>query len=104
MQIWSSEVKEIEKLYVSVKGHSPELANELERLIRTDDENIVLVYARRCLEVIVTDLCKNDLERPRKTELLHGIYDLAGVYAFLSEKDIAYENLRKFSQAQIVSL
>jgi TolB-like protein/Flp pilus assembly protein TadD len=75
MQIWSSEIKEIERLYDSVKSQSPELEKELERLIRTDDENIVLVYSRRCLEVIVTDLCENELKRPRKTEPLQGIID-----------------------------
>jgi hypothetical protein len=36
---------------------------------------MVLVYARRCLEVIVTDLCENELKRPRKTEPLQGIID-----------------------------
>jgi TolB-like protein/Tfp pilus assembly protein PilF len=75
MQIWSAEIKELETLYTSIKGQFPELEKELERLIRTDDENIVLVYARRCLEVIITDLCECELKRPRKTEPLQGIID-----------------------------
>src|SRR4030043_270078 len=75
MTLWSAEIKEIERLYNSIKGQSPELEKELERLIRTDDENIVLVYARRCLEVIITDLCECELKRPRKTEPLQGIID-----------------------------
>jgi TolB-like protein/Tfp pilus assembly protein PilF len=75
MQIWSAEIKELETLYTSIKGHFPELEKELERLIKTDDENIVLVYARRCLEVIITDLCESELKRPRKTEPLKGIID-----------------------------
>jgi TolB-like protein len=75
MQIWSYEIKELELLHTSIKGRFPELEKELERLIRTDDENIVLVYARRCLEVIITDLCENELKRPRKTEPLKGIID-----------------------------
>src|SRR4030043_2030540 len=75
MQIWSAEIKEIERLYYSIKGQSPEMEKELERLIKTDDENIVLVYARRCLEVIVTDLCECELKRTRKTEPLQGIID-----------------------------
>jgi hypothetical protein len=62
MQIWSAEIKEIERLYDSIKGQSPELEKELERLINASDENMVLVYARRCLEVI----CKN-----RTIRLLH---------------------------------
>jgi len=75
MQIWSAEIKEIERLYNSIKGQSPEMEKELERLINASDENMVLVYARRCLEVIVTDLCECELKRPRKTEPLQGIID-----------------------------
>src|SRR4030043_1736265 len=75
MTLWSAEIKEIERLYNSIKGKSPELEKELERLIRTDDENIVLVYARRCMKVIITDLCENELKRPRKTEPLQRIIE-----------------------------
>jgi len=78
MQIWSSEIKEIEQLYDSIKGRLAELEKELERLIKTDDENIVLVYARRCLEVMVTDLCESELKRPRRTDPLKGIIDKLG--------------------------
>src|SRR4030042_1188591 len=75
MKIWSSELKELEVLYSSLKGHFTDLGNELERLIDASDENMVLVYARRCLEVIITDLCECELKRPRKTEPLQGIID-----------------------------
>src|SRR4030043_1733209 len=75
MTIWSAEIKEIERLYDSIKGQSPELEKELERLISASDENMVLVYARRCLEVIINDLCECELKRPRKTEPLKGIID-----------------------------
>jgi TolB-like protein len=75
MQIWSAEIKEIGRLYDSIKGRSLELEKELERLINASDENMVLVYARRCLEVIITDLCESELKRPRKTEPLQGIID-----------------------------
>ena len=75
MTIWSSEIKELEKLYDSIKGKHPKLDNELQRLIKTDDENIVLVYARRCLEVLITDLSERGLKRPRGTEPLKGIID-----------------------------
>ncbi len=51
------------------------MEKELEQLIRTEDANVVLLYARRCLEVIVTDLCEKELKRPRKTEPLKGIID-----------------------------
>jgi TolB-like protein len=75
MTIWSVEIKELEALYTSIKGRFPELEKELERLIKADDENIVLLYSRRCLEVIITDLCESELKRPRKTEPLKGIID-----------------------------
>ena len=75
MTIWSAEIKELEKLYESLKGQFPELEKELERLIKADDENMVLLYSRRCLEVIITDLCECELKRPRKTEPLQGIID-----------------------------
>ena len=75
MQIWSAEIKELESLYTSLKGTLPELKKELERLVKADDENMVLVYSRRCLEVIISDLCINELKRPRKTEPLKGIID-----------------------------
>jgi len=75
LQIWSAEIKELETLYTLIKGRFPELEKELERLIKADDENMVLLYSRRCLEVIITDLCEHELKRPRKTEPLKGIID-----------------------------
>jgi len=36
---------------------------------------MVLVYSRRCLEVIITDLSERELKRPRGTEPLKGIID-----------------------------
>jgi TolB-like protein/Tfp pilus assembly protein PilF len=75
MAIWTSEIKELEKLFESLKGQLPDLEKELERLIKADDENMILLYSRRCLEVIITDLCECELNRPRKTEPLKGIID-----------------------------
>ena len=75
MAIWSAEIKELEKLYESLKGQLPGLEKELERLIKADDENMILLYSRRCLEVMITDLCECELKRPRKTEPLKGIID-----------------------------
>jgi adenylate cyclase len=75
MAIWSTEIKDLEKLHNSFKGQHPKLDKELEKLVKTDDENIVLVYARRCLEVIITDLCERELNRSRGTEPLKGIID-----------------------------
>jgi adenylate cyclase len=75
MSIWIGEIKELEKLYDSFKSHLPDIEKELEQLIRTQDANVVMLYSRRCLEVIITDLCENVLKRPRKTEPLKGIID-----------------------------
>jgi TolB-like protein/Tfp pilus assembly protein PilF len=75
MAIWSAEIKELEKLYESLIGNFPELEKELGQLIKTEDANVVMLYSRRCLEVIITDLCECELKRPRKTEPLKGIID-----------------------------
>jgi TolB-like protein/Flp pilus assembly protein TadD len=75
MTIWSAEIKELESLFTSITGRFPELEKDLEHLIKTDDENVALLYSRRCLEIIVTDLCQSELKRPRKTEPLKGIID-----------------------------
>ncbi len=75
MTVWSAELKELENLYESLKGQLPDLEKELSQLIRSDDPNVILLYSRRCLEVIITDLCENELKRPRKTEPLKGIID-----------------------------
>jgi TolB-like protein/Tfp pilus assembly protein PilF len=75
MTIWTGEIMELEKLYNTFKGQFPDLDKELEQLIRTQDANVVMLYARRYLEVIITELCENELKRPRKTEPLKGIID-----------------------------
>jgi TolB-like protein/Tfp pilus assembly protein PilF len=75
MTLWSAEIKELESYSTSIKGRFPELEKELERLVKADDENMVLLYSRRCLEVIITDLCESELKRPRGTEPLKGIID-----------------------------
>jgi TolB-like protein len=75
MAIWSAEINELERLQESLKGQLPELNKELAQLIRTDDPNVILLYSRRCLEVIITDLCECELKKPRGTEPLKGIID-----------------------------
>jgi TolB-like protein/Tfp pilus assembly protein PilF len=75
MAIWSTEIKEIEKLSGFLGGKFPELEKELQYLVKTDDENVALLYSRRCLEVIITDLCECELKKSRGTEPLKGIID-----------------------------
>ena len=58
-----------------LKVSLPDLEKELAQLIRTEDPNVIMLYSRRCLEVIITDLCECELKRPRKTEPLKGIID-----------------------------
>ena len=75
MAIWTAEIKELERLYESFKGQFPKLEIELEQLVKFDDPNVLMLYSRRCLEVIINDLCECELKRPRKTEPLKGIID-----------------------------
>ena len=57
------------------KVSSPIWKRNWNDLVKADDENMILLYSRRCLEVIITDLCECELKRPRKTEPLKGIID-----------------------------
>jgi adenylate cyclase len=75
MTTWTAEIKELEKLLESFNGQIPELEKELGQLIKSEDPNVLMLYSRRCLEVIITDLCECELKRPRKTEPLKGIID-----------------------------
>jgi TolB-like protein len=75
MIIWSGEIVEINRLYKTLIVQYPFLAKELEQLVKTNDANVVMLYSRRCLEVIVSELCETELKRPRKTEPLKGIID-----------------------------
>jgi len=38
MPVWSAEIKELERLYESLKGQFPDLEKELERFIKADVE------------------------------------------------------------------
>ncbi len=78
MAIWSAETSELEKLIKIINDNLPVLSKEIEPLIKTNDANVVLLYARRSLEVIVTEICETELKRPRKTEPLKGIIDKLG--------------------------
>ncbi|MFN8254477.1 MAG: hypothetical protein U0W24_02230 [Bacteroidales bacterium] len=75
MNIWSSEIKAIKNLLASFQGQFPDLEKELKPLIGSEDANVVLLYSRRCLEVIINELCEVELNRPHKTEPLKGIID-----------------------------
>src|SRR5512136_951719 len=75
MAIWLSEINELENLYKSLKDQLTDLLKELEQLIKIEDANVALLYSRRCLEVIITDLCECELKKSKGTEPLKGIID-----------------------------
>jgi TolB-like protein len=75
MTIWTAEIKELEKLNEPISGRLHGLEKEMGQLLKTGDENVAMLYSRRCLEIIVTDLCETELKRARKTEPLKGIID-----------------------------
>ena len=75
MQNWSSEIQELKNYYQSLSGKMPDLEKELDKLIKSDDEVVLLLYSRRCLEVIVTDICKKESIKLGKTIPLKGIID-----------------------------
>ena len=75
MAIWSVEIKELEILYESLKGHFPEVEKELNQLFSSNDPNVLFLYSRRCLETIIADICACELKKDRGTEPLKGIID-----------------------------
>ncbi len=54
MQIWSAEIKELESLYSSIKGRFPELEKDLDHLIKTDDENVALLYSTSVTSIYIS--------------------------------------------------
>jgi len=75
MQNWSSEIQELTNYYKTLSGKIANLEKELGRLIKVEDEIGVLVSSRRCLEVIVTDICEKESIKLSKTIPLKGIID-----------------------------
>ena len=75
MQNWSSEIEELKKYSQIISGQIPNLEKELERLIKVEDEIGVLVSSRRCLEVMVTDICNKESIKLSKSIPLKGIID-----------------------------
>jgi len=47
MAIWSAEIKELERVNEPLKGQFPELGKELIYLIKTEDENVALLYSKK---------------------------------------------------------
>ena len=74
MTIWSAEIKELEKLNEPISGRLPGLEKEMGQLLKTGDENVAMLYSRRCLEIIVTDLCETELQPGDILNSCTGIY------------------------------
>ncbi|RLD61973.1 MAG: hypothetical protein DRI95_13600 [Bacteroidetes bacterium] len=75
MQNWSSEIQELTNYYKSLSGKIPDLEKELAQLIEPEKDVVILLYSRRCLEVIVTDICEKESIKLGKTIPLKGIID-----------------------------
>ncbi|MEN8123207.1 MAG: hypothetical protein ABFS35_22910, partial [Bacteroidota bacterium] len=75
MQNWSTEIQELKNYYQSLSGKVADLEKELERLIKIEDEIGVLVSSRRCLEVIVNDICEKETIKFNKAVALKGRID-----------------------------
>jgi len=45
MAIWSTEIQDLENLHDSIKDQFPGLGKELGQLIKTEDENVILLYS-----------------------------------------------------------
>ncbi|RLD61974.1 MAG: hypothetical protein DRI95_13605 [Bacteroidetes bacterium] len=75
MQNWTTEIQELKNYYKSLSGKIAALEKELERLIKVEDEIGVLVSSRRCLEVIVTDICEKETIGFSETIALKGKID-----------------------------
>lgn len=71
----SSEREQLRTYYEKLQGRATELEDELSRLLNNMEEVAALTYARRALEVIVTEICQNELKRNRGSEPMEGILD-----------------------------
>jgi len=72
---WMQELQEIKKLTEEFAIENSGLNKELESISNAQDEIVVLLFSRRALEVIITELCLDKLCRQRGTEPLKAIID-----------------------------
>ena len=54
LMIWSLEIKELEKLYITFKGQMPDLEKEPGQLFNTGELAVVIVYSGRNFELTVS--------------------------------------------------
>lgn len=95
--MFAGEFSKALKFYRKVEGNELEL-NDLHRIAYVYSRNGMAKEASRFFRK-QEDVCRQmiELERPA-AKSLYTYYDLAGVYAFLGEKEKALENLRIFNK------
>ena len=75
MEVWKSEIEEMKSYIEITKSHLAHIEKDLLSLTNTQDGIIILVYSRRILEIIISDICEKKLNRARGTEPLKVIID-----------------------------
>lgn len=97
-QAWHPELAELTGLYERVQGKASLIEQELIRIRETRDAVATLLVARRMLEVIVTQICEEKLNRPRGNEPLGGILGKIGHEHVAPEYVLtSMENLNRLS-------
>jgi tetratricopeptide (TPR) repeat protein len=73
MEAWIGEQRRLQGYVAGIQAQAPGLAAELEALVTATQGVMILVYARRILEMVITDLCETALGRDRGTEPLQSL-------------------------------
>ena len=69
------ELEEIKTIISQQNEIIETLGKELASLLQAPDDIVVLLYSRRCLETMISQLCVHSLKRDRGTEPLKGLID-----------------------------
>lgn len=97
-QEWHPELVELTALFERMQGKESSLEQELVRIREMRDAVATLLVARRMLEVIVTQICEEKLNRPRGTEPLAGILGKIGREQIVPDYVVtSMENLNRLS-------
>ena len=75
MSKYQKEIEELKSLNINISGKFKELNEELSHLIESDKEVVLLLYSRRCLEVLVREICLKEQIKISETIPLKGIID-----------------------------
>jgi hypothetical protein len=95
---WIKEMDEIQKLKDIYVFENQTLLKEIEALIGAQDEVVTLLYSRRSLEVLITEICEEKLCRERGTEPLNSLIDKLYKEKFLPEYiQTSMQNLNRIS-------